>query len=576
VTDAVAAATARLEAVRTGGRPEHRRDERARRRATRAASRHKTYEMPRPLPPDRRRRVWSRADVALVARRRPRWREDALGFYRFALDVLPGMAFTSEQQDVMASVAGMRFRPLVNGARKYGTAVKSGRGTGKTVVAALAILWKLMAFTDSLVLGTGPKERQVFDILWTKCKLFIDSSYVLRGFLDWTASRIGLYGQSPEWQAIARVAQRPEFIHGLHRPNFLVVVEEGSGVEDPIFDAIATGFTESDNFILANSNPTQPNGWFYDAHNSKRKLWDAYHMSVRNSPLVDLASILRTELAKGRNSPEVIVHIDGDFPPQSEWALVSTDWLNACEERAPYYDGAGDIRIGIDPARGGADRTAVQFRSGSDMITADAWQGLNGPEVARKVLELAVRVIAEEQRSLEELAEARRVRLRAVGQDAAAARVKAPRAIVTAINVDEIGVGASVVDALFEEQAKAMEEKGRHPNHPWLDCGIIPVNVSEAAVDSDRYATLRDEVWDMARDRFRDGHVAMRPGYPRATWGELRDELRPIEYKYPRGRFKAEDKDAMRKKIGRSPDHGDALNLAYYDEGVGFGAMAAA
>lgn len=527
--------------------------------------------MPRPLAPDRGRRLWRREDVALVSRRRPRWREDALGFYRFALDVLPGMHFTPEQQDVMASVAGMRFRPLVSGARKYGTAVKSGRGTGKTVIASLAILWKLMAFTDSLVLGTGPKERQVFDILWTKCKLFIDSSFVLRGFLDWTASRIGVFGQSPEWQAIARVAQRPEFIHGLHRPNFLVVVEEGSGVENDIFEAVVTGFTEHDNFMLANSNPTQPNGWFYDAFHARRKLWDACHMSVRNSPLVDAASIRRTELAKGRNSPEVIVHIDGDFPPQSEWALFSIEWLNACRDRQPYYDGAGDIRIGIDPARGGSDRTAVQIRSGSDLITAEAWQGLNGPDVARLVLEMARRVVAEEQVVLERLAEARRVRLIAVGQEQAAARVRAPRAQVTAINIDEIGVGASVVDALFEEQAKAMEERGRHPDHPWLECGIIPVNVSESAVDSDRYGSLRDEIWDMARDRFRDGHVALRPSYPRTAWQELHDELRPIEYKYPRGRFKADDKDAMRKKIGRSPDHGDALNLAFYDEGVGFG-----
>ena len=113
------------------------------------------------------------------------------------------------------------------------------------------------------------------------------------------------------------------------------------------------------------------------------------------------------------------------------------------------------------------------------------------------------------------------------------------------VYVDEIGVGAGVVDRL--------EEQGREA------CGI---NFGSAAHEPERYANLRAESYWKLRDALRpDGE---RPLQIPARYGRLCSELTSMEWSpTSKGKILMEPKEKIKQRIGRSPDYADALALTY-------------
>ncbi|KKK76769.1 hypothetical protein LCGC14_2860280, partial [marine sediment metagenome] len=113
----------------------------------------------------------------------------------------------------------------------------------------------------------------------------------------------------------------------------------------------------------------------------------------------------------------------------------------------------------------------------------------------------------------------------------------------TAIYVDEIGVGAGVVDPL----------KANHFN-------VVGVVSSESARKPDIYANRRAELYCQLADHFVEGSIAI-PDHPK-----LSSQLSSIKYKFDTHHRKIiESKDDMRKRSLHSPDYADALMLAYSD-----------
>ena len=120
---------------------------------------------------------------------------------------------------------------------------------------------------------------------------------------------------------------------------------------------------------------------------------------------------------------------------------------------------------------------------------------------------------------------------------------------VTAI--DEIGVGAGVVDRLKEIVASESPES-RAPMGR-----VVGLNSSDAARDSEMYANARAEWWWGLRERFEEGRIAIPPDE------ELAAQLTSIKYKLPSGRIQIESKDDMKKRGLSSPDRADTLMLAF-------------
>lgn len=109
--------------------------------------------------------------------------------------------------------------------------------------------------------------------------------------------------------------------------------------------------------------------------------------------------------------------------------------------------------------------------------------------------------------------------------------------------VDEIGVGAGVVDRLKE-----------------LGKEVIPVNSSKRDFDDpskgDRYYNRRAEFYDYGAKLFQDGNVQIL-----ADDEDLKEQLCWAKYKEVKssGLFQVEAKEDIKERYGRSPDNSDAF-----------------
>jgi hypothetical protein len=93
--------------------------------------------------------------------------------------------------------------------------------------------------------------------------------------------------------------------------------------------------------------------------------------------------------------------------------------------------------------------------------------------------------------------------------------------------------------------------------HPFYS-SIGTLSVAETASDSERYTNQRAEYYWQLRQLFETGSIA------RPDDEDLQDELTQPNYNSvsSNGTILIEEKDEMRKRLGRSPDRADALMLA--------------
>ena len=107
--------------------------------------------------------------------------------------------------------------------------------------------------------------------------------------------------------------------------------------------------------------------------------------------------------------------------------------------------------------------------------------------------------------------------------------------------IDEVGVGAGVVDRLREQ-----------------GYGVRGVNAAHAARQKEVFANLRAETYWRLRELFAAGEIRIPPDQ------QLLGELAALRYSYDsQGRILLESKENMRQRGIPSPDKADALMLAY-------------
>lgn len=198
------------------------------------------------------------------------------------------------------------------------------------------------------------------------------------------------------------------------------------------------------------------------------------------------------------------------------WQVCPRAWVQAAQAR--WVETPANKHplacVGVDPARGGGDRFGIALRYGSWFAPVLLYPGSetpDGPTGAHKVLD-------------------------ALGEHTAP------------IQVDVIGIGSAVYDAL----------KDRTPT--------IPINVSTASTATDktgrlRFVNLRAEMWWRFREALDPDHgegVALPPGAP------LLADLCSARYHVQSNGIQVEPKADLKERLGRSPDEGEAVLLAYY------------
>ena len=437
----------------------------------------------------------------------------------FAEDIL---GFTPDrwQRDVLQDIC--RY-PKVS--------VKSGQGVGKTALEACALLWFLMFRPYSRVVATAPTMQQLFDVLWSEIDKWRSESLV-KDVLKWTKTKVSIDGEESRWFATAKTATRPENMQGFHEDHMLFIVDEASGIDDRIMEAVLGTLTGWDNHLLLCGNPTKTTGVFYDSHNRDMALYRRYTVSSMDSTRTNKENIDSLIRKYGWDSNVVRVRVRGEFPKQEDDVFISLELVEQCGSRlhdlAPG-EGTPFLILGVDVARFGDDETVIyenamgrcrvaKSRRGQDLMATvgdivwEYWELLKRyPDYTGMIF----------------------------------------------VNIDDTGLGGGVTDRLKE--VKREQRLSR--------LVVIPINAAEK-IETDstagrdaakRYNNLTTDMWATLRDLLKEKQIVIEDDDD--TFAQL------VTRKYrmaSNGKLEIEPKKEMKKRGIASPDRGDALALSVY------------
>lgn len=426
-------------------------------------------------------------------------------------------------------------------------AVRGPHGLGKTTAAALVVLWFALtreaAGIDWKVPTTASVWRQLSKYLWPEIRTWaarIDwrkigrEPFTRHELLDLSLKLRG-------GEAFALASDDSAALEGAHATQLLYILDEAKSIPASTFDAIegafagAGGDTEAQAFALAISTPGEPSGRFYAIHRREPGLedWAAYHVRLEQAIAAGRIAQSWADARRrqwGSTSAVFMNRVLGEFASSSEDSVIPLGWVEAAterwRERHPEcgWDEGGhrdcsinpdSSSVGVDVGRGG-DRSVLALRFGD---------------------------------SIDEL--------RSTGRADLMDTVGRVRGVLDAYGgkacIDVIGIGAGVVDRLREDKGLAKR--------------VLPFNASEGTKRKDRsgelsFANLRAASWWHLRellDPDSDREIALPPD------DNLIGDLTAPTWKVTSGgKIQIESKQEIRKRLGRSTDHGDAVVMAYW------------
>ena len=132
----------------------------------------------------------------------------------------------------------------------------------------------------------------------------------------------------------------------------LFIVDEASGVADPIMEAILGTLSGANNKLLMCGNPTKTSGTFFDAFNSDRALYKCHTVSSADSPRTNKENIESLIRKYGRESNVVLVRVFGEFPKQEDDVFIMLSLVeHCCMLDLPEDSPIKRISFGVDVAR---------------------------------------------------------------------------------------------------------------------------------------------------------------------------------------------------------------------------------
>jgi len=447
----------------------------------------------------------------VVLERLRSWQDNPLRFVLECFKWPKGQGPTFQQKEALQAIA---FRKRVS--------IRSGHGCGKSAAAVWIALWFMSTRAYAKVAVTGPTGRQLYDIFWAELAKWFRRSRLQDEFVMQKGKFF--YKAAPEdwWIRLisprvkATKEEQAETLAGLHGDHLLIIVDEASGVHDPVFVPLEGALTRPDNKVLLIGNMTKSSGYFYDTHfhAAIRQKWAHLHWNSEKSPLVTKETVEYFRDKYGEDSSVYAVRIKGDPPLTDERALIPLEWSRQCIGNEVAVADDEPLYLSVDIARYGDDVSVVMPRRGLKVYEWDVFKGMNTISLAGNILQTYTERNA------------------------------------SGVILDEIGVGAGVVDWL---------EK-----HGMVNC--YGVNVCWRSSDVSRYHRLRDELWWTVREKCMRGLYSFPPTKESET---LCDELASPKYDFnAQGGIVVESKKKMRARGVGSPNRADALVLSEYVNSV--------
>ena len=402
--------------------------------------------------------------------------------------------------------------------------VRSGHGVGKTGTEAVAVLWFLTCFKFPKVVCTAPTRQQLNDVLWSEIDKWRSKSPLLMELLTWTKTYIYMNGHSNRWFAVAKTASEPENMQGFHEENMLFIVDEASGIDEPIMEAILATLSGGNNKLLMCANPTKTTGTFFDSHHINRALYKCHRVSSLDSSRTNKENIEAFIKKYGAESNVVKVRVYGDFPTQEDDVFIPLSLVEASITRELPDNDVGKITLGVDVARYGDDETIIAQKVGGKVSLPVIAHGQNLMRTVGDIV-ITYRKLLKENPGY--------------------------KGVITAY-IDDTGLGGGVTDRL--------EEVKREENLTRLE--IVPINfgMKPPQDGSDlKFQDITTYMWANVKDMLESEQLFIENDE------ELVAQLTVRKYQITsNGRIALESKKAMKERGIKSPDRADAVALCCY------------
>ena len=435
-----------------------------------------------------------------------------------------GYELQYKQEPIMRSVA-----------LGYDTAVRSGHKCGKTfVLAATNLYWLDVRGPDCKVISTAPGERQLKHVLWAEIGHLFSRWKKKNQFVKTKGMHIYNRSHEDDWYALGVFSSEAGKIEGFHtkvKNKLLAIVDEGKTVDREFFEAVTSMHGQK---LVASVPPLDGQGYFAEIFSKYRTIWKTIHMSALESPLIEEKWLRAREKDWIKGSPIWQAKIEGNIPRGDASDLViSISDVELAQDRWMIVNPGSDWKVGIgcDVARFGDDltvTTSVRDPGEEYLRRIGTMKTTSGKNLMATV------------GNIREMANNEAKLLLGGSKDEDEIKITARK---IPIHIDDTGLGGGVTDRLGE-----------------LDYNVTGVNFGGTS-SSELYADKGSEMWfDMAEDMPRmsippDDHFD-------EMGGRLAGDLCSRKYEYTSNCKKLEQKKFAKKRMGRSPDHGDSLALA--------------
>lgn len=256
---------------------------------------------------------------------------------------------------------------LLEGVSKPGcrVAIASGHGTGKSAMFAWVLDWHLRVFHFSNALLTATNIEQARSVVWKyidEVSADMDAAYPwMAGYFIKETRRYYAKPYKDSWYVIPKTASKakPENLAGQHNINYMVVVDEASGVEDVIHGVLRGALTHERNRYVMASQPTRPGGHFAEAMTVLARkpdgtgIYTAITMNSEESPLVS-RKFIEEKLMEygGHHSPEYQIKVLGRLPDNLAGYLIPRSWCEQSTHASITHEDVWGYVLACDVAEG--------------------------------------------------------------------------------------------------------------------------------------------------------------------------------------------------------------------------------
>lgn len=442
--------------------------------------------------------------------------------------------------------------------------IRASHGVGKSFLAAVCVNWFFDCIADSITITTAPTAAQVKDVLWKEIRS--QRSRAKLGGLLPKAPRMEV---SAEWFAVGMTAAKGEAFQGRHGKAILLVFDEAVGVDSTFFESGEGMMVDTECYWLNIYNPTDPSA-------KVKELEESGDFEVEQISALDHPNVIAGLAGLPSPYPGAVslpwvekalknwcVKVDAtqtkigdfEFPVDSGvwyrpgplfqgrvlgvWPTLSTNnvWSEAlflgCLEKQDI-DYRIPLEVGVDVARFGDDFTTIIVRRGGVVLYHETFNGNDTVFTAGRVAEI-----------IPMYSTAKSFQFEYRGQMYEAPQ-ESPQGLW--IKIDDDGVGGGASDILSN-----------------AGFSVERVNAGSKAAEELRYPNRRSELWFTTAEMAADFQLDFSRLLPDSI-ALIKRQLLAVKYKMDgRMRRVVESKDDLKKpkRLGRSPDDADALNLAF-------------